>query len=134
MARELTLRLITPEHIPVDTTVSAVTVPALDGEIGILPRHAPLIAALDTGIVRYTAGASEHEVFVDGGFAQVRGDTVRVLSPVGEPKAEIDLERAREAERRARERLAVRGAAVDVPRAEGALRRALLRQRLKGER
>lgn len=127
----LTLRVITPDKIALDAQVSAVTVPAVDGEIGILPRHAPMIASLATGILRYTDGGKKHALFVSGGFAEVRGETVRVVTEAGERPDEIDEARAREAEKRARERIATGKAAqgdpVDMLRAEAALRRALLR-------
>lgn len=133
---ELTLRVITPERIVLDTTAASVRVPGLDGDMGIFPRHAGMVAALDAGLVRYRADGAEQTLFVDGGFAEVRGGTVRVLTAAGESSEEIDVERAREAEERARERLSHRGealareSAIDFLRAETALRRALLRQQL----
>ncbi|MDP6538792.1 MAG: ATP synthase F1 subunit epsilon [Planctomycetota bacterium] len=137
---ELTLRVITPERIVVDTTVDSVRVPGLDGGMGIFPRHAPMATALDAGFVRYRSGGQERVLFTDGGFAEVRGGTVRVLTSVGEQSEEIDFERARKAEERARERLAHRGetlareSGVDFLRAEAALRRSLLRQQLGTDR
>ena len=127
----LTLRVITPDKIALDSTVSSVTVPATDGQIGILPRHAPMIAALDTGLLRYTADGKKGALFVSGGFAEVRGETVRVVTEAGERPDEIDEARAKEAEKRARERIAAgktaEGDPIDLLRAEAALRRALLR-------
>jgi len=133
MAGTLTLRVITPERVALDRSVASVRLPALDGSMGVLPRHAPMIAALDAGLLRYREqpGGPEQVLFVSGGFAEVRGETLRVVSEAGEKPAEIDLERAREAEKRARERLAQRreegGAPIDLVRAEAALRRALAR-------
>jgi len=133
MAGTLTLRVITPERVALDRSVASVRLPALDGSMGVLPRHAPMIAALDAGLLRYREqpGGPEHVLFVSGGFAEVRGETLRVVSEAGEKPADIDLERAREAEKRARERLARRreegGAPIDLVRAEAALRRALAR-------
>jgi F-type H+-transporting ATPase subunit epsilon len=134
---QLTLRIITPDRIALDEPVTSVRLPGVDGSIGVLPRHAPMIAALDTGVLSYKkAGGGEGRIFVSGGFAEVRGDTLRVISRAGEKPEEIDEARARAAEQRARERLAQRGAVphaseVDVLRAELALRRALLRLRTK---
>jgi F-type H+-transporting ATPase subunit epsilon len=130
----LTLRIITPERIAFDEPVDAVSLPATGGSAGILPRHAHMITALDPGVLRYTAGGKSHELFVGGGFAEVQGDTVRVLSSVGERPEEIDEERALAAEKRARERLTLRSKsadAFDALRAELALQRALMRQRVK---
>jgi F-type H+-transporting ATPase subunit epsilon len=130
----LTLRVITPERIVLDLSVRSVRIPGLDGSIGILPRHAPMVAALDTGLLRYKTGPTEEIVFVSGGFAEVRDDTVRVVTEAGERPAEIDEERAREAEKRARERLAqtrAQGEPLDLLRAEASLRRALMRLRTR---
>ena len=130
MAGSLTLRVITPERIALDKSVASVRLPGLDGGIGVLPRHAPMIAALDAGLVRYrtSPGGPEEILFVSGGFAEVRGETLRVVSEAGEKPEEIDEERAREAEKRARERMAEKrgeGEPIDLLRAEAALRRAL---------
>jgi F-type H+-transporting ATPase subunit epsilon len=124
--------VITPDRIALDQSVASVRLPALDGSIGVLPRHAPMIAALDAGLLRYRTvpGGPESALFVSGGFAEVRGETLRVVSEAGEKPHEIDEERAREAEKRARERLSVKrgeGDAIDLLRAEAALRRALMR-------
>lgn len=132
MAGTLTLRVITPERIALDRSVASVRLPGLDGSIGVLPRHAPMIAALDAGLLRFrtTPGGPEEVLFISGGFAEVRDDTLRVVSEAGEKPEEIDEERAREAEKRARERLAVGkvdGEPLDLLRAEAALRRALKR-------
>src|SRR5258705_13081695 len=117
MAGTLTLRVITPDRIALDRSVASVRLPALDGSIGVLPRHAPMIAALDTGLLHYreTSGGSESVLFVAGGFAEVRGETLRVVSEAGEHPAEIDEARAREAEQRARERLSVKTVDGDGP-------------------
>jgi len=132
MAGTLTLRVITPDRIALDRSVASVRLPGLDGSIGVLPRHAPMIAALDTGLVRFRAvpGGPEELLFVSGGFAEVRGETLRVVSEAGEKPEEIDETRAREAEKRARERITVArasGGEIDLLRAEAALQRALAR-------
>jgi F-type H+-transporting ATPase subunit epsilon len=131
MAGTLTLRVITPERIALDQSVGSVRVPAVDGSLGILPRHAPMIAALGVGILHYRISGKESLLFVSGGFAEVRGETVRVVTEAGERPQDIDEARAREAESRARERLAKgqadAGEPLDVLRAEAALKRALMR-------
>ena len=132
MAGQLTLRVLTPDKIVADTAVESVRLPGLDGSIGILPRHAPMIAAIDAGLLRFREqpGGREEVLFVSGGFAEVRDNTLRVVSEAGEKPEEIDEARAREAEKRARELLSVKvvdGEAIDLARAEAALRRALAR-------
>ena len=139
MAGTLTLRVITPDRIALDRSVASARIPGLDGSIGILPRHAPMIASLVAGLLHYRAeaGGREEILFVSGGFAEVRDDTLRLVTEAGEKPAEIDEERAREAEKRARERLSVRrseGEPIDLLRAEAALRRSLMRLRARGLR
>ena len=134
MAGDLTLRVITPDHIVLDTQVSSLRLPATDGSIGVLPRHAPMVAALDVGLLTYRTGGGEDSVFVSGGFVEVRDNTVRVVSEAGERPDEIDEARAREAEERARKRLDEARALpvqVDLLRAEYALKRAMFRLRAK---
>jgi len=130
----LTLRVITPERIVLDTIAREVKFPGLDGSIGVLPRHAPLVAALDAGDLTWTdeGGRREH-MFVSGGFAEVRANTVRLVTEASEPASEIDVERATRAAERARERLRARRveegtAEFDLLRAEASLRRALMRR------
>ena len=139
MAEELTLRVITPEKVLVDTGASSVRVPATDGSMGIFPRHAGMVAALDPGQLTYRVGSETHDLFVAGGFAEVRDNTLRILTPAGEPPTDIDVERAREAEKRARERLKPRRtgvtaeeAEIDLVRAQASLRRSLMRQKIYG--
>jgi len=133
---KLTLRVITPDRIVLDTPAESVRVPALDGSMGFLPRHAPLVAALDLGTLSWREGGKEQTLFVSGGFVEVKQDTVRVVSEAGERPQDIDVERARAAEKRARERLDQgRGKAdaqIDILRAELALQRALARLRTAG--
>jgi F-type H+-transporting ATPase subunit epsilon len=139
MSSKLTLRVITPDRIVLDAPAESVRVPALDGSMGFLPRHASLVAALDIGTLSWKDGGKEQKLFVSGGFVEVKQDTVRVVSEAGERPTEIDVERAREAEKRARERLdkggmggGAGGGSIDVLRAELALRRAVERLRVVG--
>jgi F-type H+-transporting ATPase subunit epsilon len=131
MAGQLTLRVITPDAIVLDEQATYVAIPGTDGSIGILPRHAAMVAALDTGVLHYKQDGKDQTLFVNGGFAEVRGSTVRVVSEAGERSLEIDEERAQAAEKRALERLkqgqGSDDAEFDVLRAEAALRRAQYR-------
>jgi F-type H+-transporting ATPase subunit epsilon len=134
VAGGLTLRVITPDAIVFDEEVESVRVPGLDGSIGILPRHAHTVAALDIGLLRYRRQGKEQRLFVAGGFAEVRANTVRVVCEAGEKPEEIDEERARAAEARAKQRLDEGGftaAQIDILRAELALRRAQGRLRAR---
>ena len=136
MTGSLTLRVITPERIVLDTQVSSVRVPGVDGSIGVLPRHAHMVAAVDIGLLHFVEGGANKALFVSEGFAEVKDDTLRVVCEAGELPAEVDEKRAKEAEQRARERLSgskvVGAEAIDMLRAEAALRRALMRQNVLG--
>ncbi|MEO6708611.1 MAG: F0F1 ATP synthase subunit epsilon [Planctomycetota bacterium] len=133
MAGELTLRVITPERIALDVRVESVRLPGVDGALGILPRHAPMVAAIAIGQLFYVEQGVRKSLFVSEGFAEVRSNTVRVVCEAGELPADIDEARAREAEKRARERLERKdqpmseGEVLDMARAEAALRRAIMR-------
>ncbi len=100
--------------------------------MGILPRHANMVSALDVGVLSYVEQGGERSMFVAGGFAEVRDNTVRVVTEASERPEEIDVERARKAAERARERIRLRregDPSIDLLRAEYALRRAMMRER-----
>ncbi|MEZ6004667.1 MAG: ATP synthase F1 subunit epsilon [Planctomycetota bacterium] len=133
MVDSITLRVITPERVLVETVASSVQFPGLDGLTGILKGHAPLVSALDSGVLSWKNDAGGDEMFVSGGFCEVRDNVVRVVTEAGEPVREIDVERAEKAAERARERMAGKHidfdkAEFDLIRAQAALRRALMRQ------
>ena len=135
MANELTLRVITPDRIVLDTTASSVKIPAVDGSMGILKGHAHMVVALDVGLMTYRTDGNEQVLFLSGGFVEVRDNTVRVVSEAGERPDDIDEERARAAEERARKRIEEgrgRHTQVDILRAELSLRRAQARLRAGG--
>ncbi len=104
-------------------------IPGLDGYFGILAQHADLMAALGIGRVEVDEeNGQKTELALAQGFVQVEQGRVRILAEAAEPVDRIDLERAKEAEKRARERLAkLAGDDTDVDRAEMALKRALNR-------
>lgn len=119
----LKLEIITPEKIALSEETTSIVVPATDGLLGIWPDHAPLLAGLKPGSVKYKTASGEKVVVVAGGFIEVANNVVSIIAPAAEMAADIDLERAQEAKKRAMERLANREN-VDVARAEAALARA----------
>lgn len=123
------LEVITPERCAVEGAMTALQVEASDGRLGILARHAPLISALSAGPLRCRDAKGEETLLAAGdGFVEVAGGTVKVLCDFAEFPPEIDVERARKAYARAKERLSHRSKPeVDAARAEAALRRALVR-------
>jgi F-type H+-transporting ATPase subunit epsilon len=125
------LIIVTPERQLLRETVVEVTLPGADGQLGILPGHAPLITELGIGELNYRAkGAGESgPIAIISGFAEVLGDRVTVLAETAERPEEIDVSRAEEAKKRAEERLAAASADpnIDWGRAAIALQRSLIR-------
>ena len=115
MAATLELRVVTPEKPVFEGQVESVTVPAHDGEVGILPRHARFLAALGVGELRAKGAAGTVKFFIEGGFVQVAGERVTVLCDRAVAVEELDLKAAEAAVQ----------AAAQVPVAE----RSRLRQR-----
>jgi F-type H+-transporting ATPase subunit epsilon len=124
-----TLRLVfvTPEKTIAHEEVDEVQLPLADGYAGILPGHAPMLAALRTGQMWYRKGGQTHYGFVSGGFVEVMADRVSVLARIAERGEDIDLERAEAAKRRAEERVAKPMMEIDTERARIALLRAISR-------
>ena len=135
----LQLTVVTPERELLQITAAEVTIPGLDGELGILPGHAPLITELGIGELHYQAKDSTKSVplAILGGFAEVLPDRVTVLAEIAERAEEIDLMRAEAARGRAEKRIATPDPNIDWDRATTALRRALIRiqiaRKYKGE-
>jgi len=107
--------------------VESLVVPAALGYLGVLPGHAPLVTALDIGVIKYKREGKTRKMAISGGFMEVINNKVIVLADTAEPGDQIDLARAEQAKERARKRLAERGADLDVKRAELALKRAMSR-------
>jgi F-type H+-transporting ATPase subunit epsilon len=133
----LSLEIVTAErHILSEDDVDQVTAPGADGEITILPRHASLISLLQAGELRVRRRGVDTAYAISGGFLEVHRSRVRVLADAAERAEEIDLERARAAEQRARALIADRGqlAPVDFAAAAAALRRSQVRLRIARRR
>jgi F-type H+-transporting ATPase subunit epsilon len=125
---EICLDIVTPDRLVAHDAVSAVTIPGKNGYLGILPGHAPLLTELAPGELAYTSGAAQHSLAVNWGFAEVLGDRVIVLVQSCERAEEIDVGRAERAKARAEERLKrFDDPQVDMERAREALRRAVAR-------
>ena len=131
----LHLEIVTPERLAYSGEVDAVTVPGSEGELGVLPHHAPLVSTLGVGELRIREGANEEWFAIVGGFVQVLPDKVVVMAETADMASEIDLEKAQEARRdaeRALESGYVEGA--DLSTARAALQAALLRERVAQRR
>ncbi len=105
--KTLHLEVITPDAAVLHEDVDFVLVRALDGDLGIMPNHAPLIASLSIWPLCYDKGGKRQYVTVASGFLEVHDNTVTVITPASEKPEDIDVDRAKSAEKRAEDRLDV---------------------------
>ena len=127
----LLLEIVTPERELFSDQVDAVVCPGIDGELGILPHHAPLLTTLGFGELRIRRGGEEEFFAIAGGFLQVRPDKVVVMAETADMASEIDVEKALEARREAEQALSEGfEEPADLARARAALQRALIRIRV----
>ena len=125
------LEIITAERQVYSDEVDMVVAPGIDGQLGILPRHAPLMTILKAGeLTVRKEGEEDMYVAVSGGFMEVLGNRVSILADACERSDEIDEERAQQAVQRAQERLANRGDDMELEREMASLRRAQVRVNL----
>ena len=127
MAMPMMLEIITAERQVYGEEVDMVIVPGIDGQLGILPHHAPLMTVLQPGEITIRKGGSDDYLAVTGGFLEVLGNRVSVLADAAERSDEIDEERAQEAMRRAQERITGQPAEMELGRAVASMRRAQMR-------
>lgn len=133
MASELHLRVVTPDRTIIDRKVAAVSFQGVDGGYGILPHHAPLMTAIGaTGTVRITElDGKQVDMFASDGFAQVQANVLTLVCEAGEFAHEIDMERVKAAEAKAREKMVgLDRLSEEYIKAEASLRKALMREML----
>jgi F-type H+-transporting ATPase subunit epsilon len=130
----LQLEIVSPERRAFTDEVDMVTVPGIDGELGILPGHTRLITALGVGEMRIKKGGTEQTLLISGGFVEVRPDKVVVMADLAEHSDEIDEARAAEARKRAEAELEQAKDPVDIARVRAALQTALMRERIATRR
>ena len=131
----LQLEIVTPEKLAYSDEVDSVQLPGSEGELGVLPNHAPLISTLGAGELRLRKGGQEEFFAIVGGFLQVLPDKVVVMAETADMASEIDLARAEEARRNAEQTLEsgyVEGADLAAARAQ--LQAALIRIRVAERR
>ena len=124
------LQILTPDGLCYDGEAERLDVRTTQGEIGILPQHIDYLAALGMGVARVVADGKTRRAACIGGMVSVSGGAVRLLATTFEWEEQIDLDRAKEAERRAREKLAERNrlSEEELRLAEAKLKRALVRE------
>ena len=131
----LLLEIVTPERLAYSGEVDSVQLPGSEGELGVLPHHAPLVSTLGVGELRIRKGGTEESFAIVGGFLQVRPDKVVVMAETADLASDIDLEKAQEARREA-ERALESGyhEGADLASARAALQQALMRIRVAERR
>jgi F-type H+-transporting ATPase subunit epsilon len=123
----LKLDIVTAERVVYNADVDIIIAPGIEGQLGILPHHAPLMTILQAGELVVRKGGQDDSLAISGGFLEVRPDHVIVLADQAERAEEIDAARAEEARKRAEQRIKEKASSTDEQRAEAALRRALIR-------
>ncbi len=101
----LTLEIVTPEAKVYSDTIDSVVIPTVEGEIGVLPGHIPLLTQVEDGELRVTKGADTQLLVVSGGFAQIDGDRVRILAENAINEEKIDENAVEAAMKRAEQEL-----------------------------
>src|SRR5271165_1171253 len=124
MSDTFQLEIVTPARLLVKDAAEEAQIPAVNGYLGILPGHAPLISELGVGEISYKASGATHTLSVAWGFVEVLPDKVTIMAEAEEHPEEIDTTRAQKAKERAEQRLKSNDPQVDYPRAEDALQRA----------
>lgn len=131
---KLKFEIVTAESVIYSDDVDIVVAPGIQGQMGILPSHAPLLTTLQPGELVVRKDGEETAIFVSGGFLEIMQDRVTVLADTAERAEEIDIARAEEAKVRAEERVREHVPEMDLARVEAALRRSLMRLKIAERR
>ena len=128
------LEIVTAERVVYSEDIDILVAPGTEGELGILPRHAPLLTILKSGEIRVVKDGEDNLMAVSGGFLEVLGNKITILANTAEREDEIDEQRAEEALKRAEERVAAAPAERDLEMALASMRRSLARLRVARRR
>ena len=128
------LEIVTAERLLSSEEVNVVVAPGFDGELAILPHHAPLLTALKPGEIRVVKDGEESFIAVSGGFMEVLGNKVTILADTAERAEEIDIQRSEEALKLAQKRAASASSDVDLERAVAAMRKSQARMKVARRR
>ena len=135
MPETFQLQIVTPEkQVVKDVATEEAQIPGLNGYLGILPGHAPLISELRAGELTYKASGTIHKIAVAWGFVEVLPDKVTILAETAERPQEIDVARAEKAKARAEDRLKSNNPEIDYGRAEDSLERAETRLKVASQK
>ena len=131
----LTVDIVTAERsVLSEEGVDEIVVPGIEGELAVLPMHAPLLTMIKPGVMLIKKGNDETELAITGGFLEVRDDRVTILADAAERAEEIDVARAEEARKSAERGLEQRETDVDLARVAAELQRALVRLKVAEHR
>ena len=132
---KLKIEIVTAERTVLEAEADMIIAPGSEGQLGLLPRHAPLLTMLEPGEIRLKDGGRDTLSFaVAGGFLEILDNRVIVLADSAERADEIDLARAEAAIQKAQERIASHATDLDLERALTSLRRANIRLRVARRR
>ncbi|GBD99786.1 ATP synthase epsilon chain [bacterium BMS3Abin07] len=120
------LEIVTPYGSILSEDVDEVVASGTEGEFGVLPGHVSFVTTLNIGMLIYKKGGRNYYVFINSGYAEVISDNMMVLADSAERSEDIDIERAREAMKRAEERFK-KEEDLDFTRSQTALQRAIMR-------
>ncbi|MGM0419979.1 MAG: F0F1 ATP synthase subunit epsilon [Bacillota bacterium] len=121
------LDITTPNRVVYSEQIEMLVARAIDGDIGIMAGHTPMVTALETSVIKIKTGDKEIPVPISDGFLDVKPDKINIIVRTAELPEEIDLERARKAKERAERRLREAQSQMNQTRAEAALERAIAR-------
>ncbi len=131
----LSVDIVTAERLVYsEEGVDEVIAPGIEGELTVLPMHAPLLTMIKPGLMRIIKGGDETDMAITGGFLEVRSDKVTILADAAERAEEIDVARAEAARQRAERELEQRETEVDLARVSAELQRALIRLKVAERR
>jgi F-type H+-transporting ATPase subunit epsilon len=120
------LDIVTPERVIFSGMVNAVNAPGIEGVLGILPRHCPLVTLLQPGVLTIRQADEETLLAIGGGFMEVRPDRIIILADVADRDEEVDIHKAEEAKRQAEKALSDKQVSeIDKAKAEAALLHAI---------
>ena len=134
MPETFQLEIVTPEKMVVNEAAEEAQIPGLNGYLGILPGHAPLISELGVGVITYRAGGATRTLAVAWGFAEVLQDKVTILAETAERPEEIDVARAQQAKEHAEQLLKSNDPELDYDGVQDDLRRAETRLKVATEK
>lgn len=131
--QKIKLIITTPEKKFYEGDVDFITITSTEGELGILPGHLPMVAALSPSPVKLKNGEEIKEAAISGGFAKIDGSEVVIIADTAEWPEEIEVNRAREAKQRAEERMQERLSEIEYLRTKIAFQRALVRLKVSNK-